>query len=107
LHRDLEIKDTINALDKAVTNKELKTTTKLSRQVRKYRNIIQGHHLLKISNYFGFALRHDLLEGSSNYNPSFEGSFDLGKVLQARTLKTLELEAFIKILFILFFWREK
>ena len=74
-----------------MANKELRTINKLSRQVRKYRNIIQAHHLLKISNYFNLNLRHDLLTSSKNYNPDFEGTFDIGKVLQARTLKTLEL----------------
>jgi len=36
----MEIRDTLGALDKAVTNKELRTVNKLSRQVKKYRNII-------------------------------------------------------------------
>ena len=95
------------ALDKAITNKELRTTTKLSRQVRKYRNIIQGHHLLKISQYLNLNLRHDILESSKNFNPDFDGTFDLGKALQGRVSKVLELECFIKILFILFLWREQ
>ena len=57
--------------------------------MKKYRNIIQGHHLLKISNYLGLNIRHDLLESSKNYNPTFDGIFDLGKSLQGRVFKTL------------------
>lgn len=78
-------------LDKAITNKELRITHRLSRQVRKYRNIIQGHHLLKISNHLNLNLRQDILESSKNYNADFDGNFDLGKTLQGKVNKILEL----------------
>jgi len=41
------------AIDKAVTNKEIRTVTKLSRQVRKYRKVIKAHHLLTIASQLG------------------------------------------------------
>jgi hypothetical protein len=47
------------------------------------------------------------LKDSSSFDPNFTGTFELNKNLQSKFSKTLELEAFIKILLILFLWREK
>ena len=51
-----ELKDTLAAIDKAVANKELRTAVKLSRQARKYRNVIEGHHLLQVVNHLGITV---------------------------------------------------
>ena len=42
---NVEIRDTLTLLDKAVINKETRTVSRITKNVKKYRNIIQAHHL--------------------------------------------------------------
>ena len=93
------------AIDKAVANKELRTAVKLSRQARKYRNVIQGHHLLQVVNHLGLTVNEALFTNSKDFNAEFKGTFDLGKGLQGKVSKVIELEAFIKVLLVQFLWR--
>lgn len=44
----VELKETLASLDRAVTNKETRTVSKLAKRVRKYRNIIKAHHIIAI-----------------------------------------------------------
>ena len=104
-HLNLELKDTLVAIDKAVANKELRTAVKLSRQARKYRNVIQGHHLLQVVSHLGITVNESLFKNSSGFNAEFTGTFDLGKSLQSKVSKVIELEAFVKVLLVQFFWK--
>lgn len=67
-----EIKDILVAIDKSVTNKELRTAVRLSRQVRKFRDIIDGHHLLALSSHLGLTVHENLLQASSTYKKDFK-----------------------------------
>lgn len=100
LQHNIEIRDTLAAIDKAVTNREIRTAIRLSRHVRKYRNVIQAHHLLQIVSVLGIEFNENLLKNSKSYDPKFAGTFDLSKSLQAKFSKVLEIEAFVKILII-------
>ena len=90
-----------------MTNKELRTANRLARQVRKFRNIIDGHHLLAIATHLKFGVKEDLLKNSPTFKTDFTESFELSKQLQSKVNKVLELEGFIKILYLVFFWRQK
>jgi 26S proteasome regulatory subunit N3 len=104
-HNNSEIRDTLSAIDKAVANREIRTAVRLSRQVRKYRNIIKAHHLLQITTQLGIEFNETLLRNSSTFDPNFTGTFDLSKPLSAKFNKVLEIEAFVRCLIILFLWR--
>lgn len=88
-----------------MANKELRTAVKLSRQARKYRNVIEGHHLLQVVNHLGITVNESLFKNAAGFKAEFTGTFDLGKSLQSKVLKVIELEAFIKVLLIQFFWK--
>lgn len=85
----MEIRDTLIAIDKVVTNKETRTAIRLSRQVRKYRNIIQAHHLLQITSQLGIEFNESLLRNSSSFDSNFKGTFDVGKSLQSKFTKVI------------------
>lgn len=102
-----ELRDTLIAIDKAVANKELRSAIKLSRQARKYKNVAQGHHLLQVANHLNLGANESLFKNSANFNAEFSEPFDLGKSLQGKFSKVIELEAFVKVLLIQYFWREK
>lgn len=107
MYNDTEIRDTLNAIDKAVSGKEIRTVLKLSRQARKYRNVIKGHHLLEIVSQLGIEFDHSVFKNSPSFDAGYSGNFDIGKNIQTRFPRVLELEAFIRSLIILFLWREK
>lgn len=44
-----EIRDASVLLDKAIVNKETRTISKLTKYVRRFRNVIQSHHVLAIA----------------------------------------------------------
>ena len=88
-----------------MTNKEIRTAVRLSRQVRKYRNVIKGHHLVEITTQLGIELDQNVFKNSSSFDSAFNGTFDLGKNIQSRFSRVLELEAFVRSLIILFLWR--
>ena len=50
-----ELKDTLTYLDKVITNKETRTIARLTKSVRKYRNIIAPHHVIALFDALGFA----------------------------------------------------
>lgn len=75
--------------------------------MRKYRNVIKGHHLLQIVQALGIEFNESLLRNSAGFDPAFNEKFELSKSLLAKFPKVLEVEAFIRILIILFLWREK
>lgn len=94
-------------MDKAVSNKETRTVSKLTRLVRKYRNVIQPHHMLKIVQATGVQCDQELLKRCKGFNSEFNENFEISKVFQAKINKVLELESFLKILLILIYWREQ
>lgn len=95
------------SIDKAVTNKEIRTAVRLSRQVRKYRNVIKGHHLLEIVRELGIQIDENIFRSSPDFNSSFVGTLDIGKNLQSRLWRVLEVESFVRTLIVLFLWREQ
>lgn len=70
-----EIRDTLAGIDKAVTNKEIRTANRLSRQVRKYRNVIKAHHLAQIVAQLGIEFNTGLLKDSKTFDSNFNGTF--------------------------------
>ena len=100
-----EIKDTLTQLDKAVNNKETRTISRITKNVRKYRNVIQGHHLAALFESIGFELP-ESIKRSPGYKSDFAEKLELNKNLATRITKTLELEAFVKIFLVQIWWRD-
>ena len=65
-----EIKDTLTLLDKAVNNKETRTISRITKNVKKYRNIIRGHHLAALYECLGFDLPSSI-KNSPDYRSDF------------------------------------
>jgi len=65
-----EIKDTLTLLDKAVNNKETRTISKITKNVKKYRDIIKGHHLSALYESLGFEVPASIKQ-SPHYNQKF------------------------------------
>lgn len=74
-----------------MTNKELRTAVRLARQVRKFRNVIDGHHLLAIASHLSIPVKENLLKSSPTFKSDFKETFDLGKQIQGKFSKSLEL----------------
>lgn len=72
-----------------MANKEIRTAIRLSRQVRKYRNAIQGHHLLQIIHHLGIEFNESALRNSAGFDPAFTGTFELSKSLLSKVPKVL------------------
>lgn len=51
---NIEIKDTLTLLDKAVANKETRTISRITKNVRKYRKVISAHHLIAVFEALGW-----------------------------------------------------
>ena len=64
---NLEIKDTLTLLDKAINNKETRTISRITKNVKKYRNIIKGHHLNALYECLGWEVPQSI-KNSSGYN---------------------------------------
>lgn len=84
----IEIKDTLTQLDKAVNNKETRTISRITKNVRKYRNVIQGHHLNALFESIGFELP-ESIKRSPGYKSDFTEKLELNKNLSGRIAKTL------------------
>ena len=62
--------------------------------------------MLQVVNHIGITVNENLFTSSTGFNPEFTGTFDLGKTLQAKVSKVIELEVFIKLLLVQFFWKK-
>jgi len=51
---NIEIKDTLTLLDKAIANKETRTISRITKNVRKYRKVISAHHLIAVFEALGW-----------------------------------------------------
>jgi len=68
----LEIRDILILLDKAITNKETRTISKLTKYSRKFRNVIQAHHVLAIADVITeVEFPKDLLTRSKDFKSTF------------------------------------
>ena len=54
-------------LDKAINNKETRTVSRITKNVKKYRNIIKGHHVNALYECLGWEVS-PLIKSSSDYN---------------------------------------
>lgn len=87
-----EIRDTLVLLDKAIQNKETRTVSRITKSSRRYRNVIQAHHVLAIAEAVSeVEFPKDLLRRSKDFKESFTEKFDINKTVLARISKTLEL----------------
>jgi len=103
-----EIRDTLALLDKAIQNKETRTVSRITKSSRRYRNVIQAHHVLAIADAVGdVEFPRDLLRRSKDFKESFAEKFDLNKTVLSRVSKTLELEIFLKMFVVQILWREE
>lgn len=100
-----EIKDTLTLLDKAINNKETRTISRITKNIRKYRNVIKGHHLNALYECLGFDVP-ESIKLSTQYNAEFSEKIELNKNLITRIVKTMELEGFVKLFLIQIWWRE-
>ncbi len=79
-------------LDKAIQNKETRTVSRITKSSRRYRNVIQAHHVLAIAEAVSdVEFPKDLLRRSKDFKESFTEKFDLNKTVLGRISKTLEL----------------
>ena len=98
----------MSLLDKAIIGKETRTVSKLTKYVRKFRNVIQAHHVLAIAEFVNEVdLQKNLLKRSKNFNESFAEKFEINKATLARISKTLELEIFLRLFVVQLLWREE
>jgi hypothetical protein len=51
-------------LDKALNNKETRTITRITKNIRKYRNVIRGHHLNAVFEALGWDVPASLKQSS-------------------------------------------
>lgn len=101
-----EIRDTLILLDKALTNKETRTISRITKNVRKYRNVIRPHHLCAVLEALGWEVPSSL-RTSPHFSSDFSEKLELGKNLITRVSKVLELECFVRILLVQIWWREE
>ena len=92
-------------LDKAINNKETRTIARITKNVRKYRHVIKGHHLSALYEALGFDVP-ESVRRSKDYNHDFSEKVELNKNLASRIAKTFELEGFVRILLVQLWWRE-
>lgn len=94
-------------LDKAIQNKETRAISRITKSSRRFRNVIQAHHILAIAEVVAEVdFPKDLLRRSKDFNESFSEKFDLNKTVVQRISKCLELEIFLKMFIVQIFWRE-
>lgn len=92
-------------LDKVVANKETRAIARITKNVRKYKKVIASHHVIAVFEGLGFELPLSI-KLSPSLNEAFTEKFELSKTLAARVSKTLELEAFVKMLLVALLWKE-
>lgn len=76
------------------------------RQVRRYKNVIQAHHLEKVFNIVLPGHGVDFTK-IPHYNPEFKESFDMSKALLSKLAKLPEVEIYLKTLLVILIYREK
>lgn len=101
-----DIKQTLLQLEKAVTNKELRQVNRIMKQVKRYKNVVQAHHLAKV---FDIVLPGSNIDFSKipGHNPEFKESFDMPKNFLTKGSKLPEIELYLKTLYVSLLYREK
>lgn len=79
--------------------------SKITKNVRKYRNVIKSHHIIAIFEAVNLDVKPVELQRFKDFNSSFNEKFDINKTLAGKIQKNLELEVFIKILLVQILWR--
>lgn len=84
----------------------MRQVAKILKQVRRYKNIIQAHHLERL---FGQVLPSSGIDFTriTGYNPEFKENVELSKNFLTRTAKLPEVEAYLKTLYAFLLYREK
>ena len=77
-------------MDRAVSNKETRTITRITKNIRKYRNVIKPHHIAALYEAVGFPLP-ESIKNSPHFSQEFTEKLELNKNVVARISKTLEL----------------
>ena len=83
-----EIKDTLTYLDKVITNKETRTISRITKNVRRFRNVIKPHHVIALFDAVSFTYPSSIKQ-SPKFMADFSEKVDLNKNLVSRIQKTL------------------
>jgi len=101
-----DIKQTLLQLEKALANKELRQVSRIMKQIKRYKNVIQAHHLARV---FDIVLPCSGIDFSKipGFNAEFKESFDMPKNFLSKSAKLAEIEIYLKTMYVSLLYREK
>lgn len=102
----VDVKQNLLQLDKALSNKELRQVSRIMKHIRRYKNVIQAHHLARL---FDIVLPCSGIDFSRipGFAADFKESFDMPRNFLSKGSKLPEVELYLKTLYVGLLYREK